>query len=319
MANSYLTTSSDVQAKNVTATFVKSTGIVTLTFESRNPRLQSGKAFIYYKSDAVGSNYSQLTTMFTPTTGSGSATHMPFANGSSWKTQSIEWLAYKTFSLIDNGNKIIKLIIKDDDDVIAVELTADTLSIDLTPPNANLVSPKDFGKDLTPDFIWYLPALLRNQNIAPKMTISTSADFSSGNLHYTTLSQESKLQGQIGQFVQVDSSNVKAVVNNHGMSVGDRVSIYNGSRKGGDFYQDTFLITAKTNTSFTFASANAVQANSTADFNKSAIQTFQTASNTAFAYNGQSNDRIHIKFINIATLSNNITYYVRLNLQCTNP
>ena len=319
MANSYLTTSSDVQAKNVTATFSKLTGVVTLTFESRNPRLESGKVYIYYKGDGVGASYVQLTNFFTPTSGSSSSTHMPFSNGSKWKQQTITWDIYKSFNLANQGNKIIKLVIKDDDDVIAVELVANTLSIDLTPPNANLVSPKDFGKDLTPDFLWFLPVLLRSQNITPKLTISTTADFSSGNVSYTNYSVENKPKGNINQFVQVSANSVKAVASNHGMNVGDKVSIYNGTNKAGDFYNDTFTITAKTISSFTFASSAEVQADAKADFNKSAVQTFGASSGNTISYNGGQNQRITIRFQNISALTNGTTYYTKLDLQCSNP
>ena len=316
ISKSYEVTSSDVKAKDLTASLTKSTGVVKLSFKHRNPRLESGSATIRYKVSGQTS-FTDLTANFTPIASSKTT----FTNKSAWRTHIVTWNAYETFNLVNHGLTTLEVKVYDDDNVLTATLTY-SLTLNLTPNEPDLIKPYDFGKVTNPYFEFYLPVLLKNQNISPKLTLATDTSFQTAVQHQTSYQLDNILSGVVTAFETTNSTQVSAVVGTgHGLSAGDKISFYDGSKNAGEHFTGTHSIISVSATKVKFASTQPITSGQettyTAKWRKASVNAWQTATTSATSYGGRDNTRRKIRMQPSSALTSGTTYYWKIDLQCT--
>jgi len=305
MANTYQVTTSDLWAKNLTATFSILTGEVTIKFEHRNPRLDGGSWKVYYDL-ANGTSWTETTDF--------DNSSQNISTSSTWIEHTVVWNAFEDFPLTDKGDISMKVDVLDDDDVIT-SLTVTKFAINLSPIEGDWIRPHDFGKDTTPTFEYHLPSLLRSQKIKPKLIISTTSDFSSGNSNIQMFKLLGDYHGTVASLTESSTAGHTDIVvgAGHTLTTSDTISIYSTDEKA-------------LNTSFSIVSvgsdtvevAHVFTANETGKWKKSQSPPWGTAS-SSFVIGAGDVNRKTIQCESPSTMSADTTYYFKILLRCENP
>jgi hypothetical protein len=303
MANTYQVTTSDLWAKNLTATFSTLTGGVTLKFEHRNPRLDSGKWKVYYDL-ANGTSWTETTDF--------DNSSQNIATSSVWIQHTVVWNSFNDFPLTDKGLVSIKVDVLDDADVIT-SLTVSGFALNLAPPEGDWKRPYNFGKDTTPTFEYYLPPLLRNQTIKPKLTISTTSDFSSGNSNQQTFKVLGDYHGAVASLSAVGANHTDVFVGaGHTLTTSDKISIYATDEKA---LNTTFDIVSVGSDKVKIA--HPFTATNVGGWTKPQVPVFGSGITEYDVLAGEVN-RKTIQLESPSTMSADTTYYFKIDLRCEN-
>lgn len=170
--------SAEIKNNTVTTSFDKETGVVSVKFQIRNPRIENAAILLSHKLSGEGTF-----TDITKYSLNGVTDSLDFGVFSQYKEMHLQWSAWEDLTLSNHTGATLKLQIWDDAsskvDSNRVYFKDDiALDIDLEPKVTEVIHPHDFGEGGSTEFIFRCPALKRSQKIVPQLRISTSSDMS---------------------------------------------------------------------------------------------------------------------------------------------